>query len=77
MAQLAIALLMFGVVVTWLRCNRGALVNREYEREQAQAHTHTARQQRRDLIISDSEPWEDVGLPWQSNGHDTDIHRRR
>jgi hypothetical protein len=71
-----LALLMYGVVVIWLRCNRGALVNREYEREQAQIHTHTAQQQRRDLVMDDSEPWEDAGPPWQSNGHYTDMQRR-
>lgn len=76
-AQLVLALLMYGVVVIWLRYNRGALVNREYEREQAQMHTHTARQQRPELAISDDEPWEDAEPPWQNNQHDTDIHRKR
>src|SRR6266540_1646118 len=56
-AQLVLALLMYSVVAVWLRCNRGALVNKEYEREQAQVHTHTAKQQRRNLVMSDDEPW--------------------
>jgi hypothetical protein len=75
-AQLVLALLMYGVVVIWLWCNRGALVNKEYEREQAQVRTHTAKQQRRNLVMSDDEPWDNVGLPWQSNGHDTNMQRR-
>ena len=76
-AQLVLALLMYGVVVIWLRCNRGALVNKEYEREKAQERRRAARQQRRDRLMSDNEPWEDAWPPWQSNGHDTDMQRRR
>lgn len=76
-AQLVLALLIYGVVVIWLRCNRGALVNKEYEREQAQERRRAARQQRREPIMSDHEPWDDAELPWHSNGHDTDRHRRR
>ena len=30
-AQLVLALLMYGVVAVWLRCNRGALVNKAYD----------------------------------------------
>lgn len=75
--QLAIVLLMFGVALYWLRYNRGALVNEAYEREQAQVQTHTARQQQRELSMDDSEPWDDAELPWHSNGHDTDIRKKR
>jgi hypothetical protein len=75
-AEIALALLMYGVVVCWLRRNRGALVNEAYEREQAQEHTPTARQQRQEPVLSDDAPWDDVQLPWHRNGHDTDPQRR-
>lgn len=75
--QLAIVLLMFGVVIYWLRCNRGALVNEAYERAQAQGQTHTGRQPRQETVMDDSESWDDAELPWHSNGYDTDMHRRR
>lgn len=61
--QLAITLLMYGVVLYWLRRNRGALVYKEYEREQAQVRTHTARQRRRDLVMGDDEPWDEAESP--------------
>lgn len=75
--RLAITLLMYGVVLYWLRCNRGALVNKEYKREQAQERTHTARQWRRESVMSDDEPWDAAELPWQRKGHHTDTQRRR
>jgi len=74
--EIAIALLMYGVVVCWLRCNRGALVHQEYEREQQQECVAKARQPRQEPVMHD-EPWDDAWLPWQSDGHDTDIQRRR
>jgi hypothetical protein len=76
-AQLVLALLMYGVVVIWLWCNRGAIVNKEYEREQAQERRRAARQQRRERMMSDHEPWDDAWQSWQSDGHDTDTQRRR
>ncbi len=76
-AEIAIALLMYGLVVCWLRCNRGALVHAAYEREQKQARMYRVRQQRCEPAMSDHEPWDDAWLPWQSNAHNTDIQRRR
>src|SRR5712691_7014084 len=73
--QLVLALLAYGVFMLWLGCNRGALVNKEYECEQAQEYTQKARQLRRELIMGDHEPWDAAWLPWQSNGHNTDIQR--
>src|SRR2546428_6828722 len=58
--RLAMTLLMFGIIVYWLRRNRGALVNEAYEREQAQARRHTARQPRQVLAMDDDEPWDDA-----------------
>jgi len=72
-AEIAMALLMYGGVVCWLWYNRGALVHQEYERERAAK----ARQPRQEPIIYDDEPWDDSCLPWQSNEPDTDIHRRQ
>src|SRR6266545_758548 len=59
-AQLVLALLMYGVVMLWLGCNRGALVHKEYEREQAQERARTLRQQTRVPAMNDDEPWDDV-----------------
>jgi hypothetical protein len=75
--QLVLALLMYGVVVLWLWCNRGAFINKAYEREQAQERMRASRQQKREIMMSDSEPWDDAWPPWQSNGHDTDMQRRQ
>lgn len=61
--QLTIALCMYNVVVCWLRRNRGALVNEEYEREQAQERMHMARQSRREPARSDHDSWDNAGLP--------------
>ena len=76
-AQLVLALLMYGVVGLWLRCNRGAIVHKEYEREQAEERRRAARQQRRQRMLNDREPWDDTWQSWQSNGHDTDMQRRQ
>ena len=89
-AEIALALLMYSVVVCWLRYNRGALVHQEYECEQKRegrcapcAHTVApkraaqARQPRQEPVIHDDEPWDEAWLPWHSNGPDTDIYRRR
>ena len=76
-AEIALALLMYGVVVCWLRCKRGALVHEEYEREQKQERAYRVRRQRQEPAMSDHEPWDDAWLPWQRNRHDTDIQRRR
>ena len=59
-ARLAMMLLMFGIIVYWLRRNRGALINEVYEREQAQEWRRRARQQQRAFVRSDDEPWEDA-----------------
>jgi len=61
--QAVLALLMYGAVVIWLRYNRGALLNKEYEREQAQGRASMARQPRQEPIIHDDEPWDEVWLP--------------
>src|SRR5262245_50743729 len=74
--EIALALLMYGVVVWWLRRNRGALVHGEYEREQQQERTAKARQPSQEPSIHD-EPWDDAWLSWQSYEHDTDKQRRR
>lgn len=76
-AEMAIALLIYGLVICWLWYNRGALVNEEYKREQEQERAHKIRQQMRAPAMLDHESWDDVWLPWQSNGHDTDMQRRR
>ncbi len=76
-AEIALALLMYGLVICWLRCNRGALVHQEYEHEQQQERAYRVRQQRREPAISDHESWDDAWLSWQSDEHDTDIQRRR
>ena len=75
-AEIALALLMYGAVVCWLRYNRGALVHQEYEREQQQERAAKPRQPRQEPVVSDHEPWDEASLPWQSHAHDTDIHRR-
>ena len=58
--RLGMTLLLFGIIVYWLRRNRGALINEVYEREQAQEWRRRARQQQRALVRSDDEPWEDA-----------------
>ena len=42
-AQLVLALLMYGVVAIWLQCNRRALRNQSYERAQAQERRRATR----------------------------------
>ena len=74
--QLALTLLMYGVVVGWLRCNRGALVHEAYERAQQEGVEKTT-PPRRASAMSDHELWDAVGLPWQNHGHSIDIQRRR
>jgi hypothetical protein len=76
-AQIVLALLMYSVVAIWLRCNRRALLNQAHEREQTQERKRATGQQQRDRVMSDHEPWEDAWPPWQSNGHDTNMQRRR
>jgi hypothetical protein len=75
--QLVLALLAYGVFLLWLRCNRGALVNKEYEREQATEWRRQARQQQHALVRRDDEPWDNAWRPWQRNGHATDMQRRQ
>ena len=60
-AEIAITLCMYGVVVCWLRRNRGALVHQEYEREQKRASK--ARQLRPEPVIHADEPWDDALAP--------------
>jgi hypothetical protein len=77
-AQFLIALLMYGIFISWLWCSRGARLHEEYEREQVQEHRRRARQQRRELSRSTHKLWEDTWQPWQSsNGHNTDRQRRQ
>jgi len=76
-AQLVLALCMYGVVVLWRWCNRGARINKEYEREQSEVRRRVARQQRREPAMSTREPWDDARSPWQSNGHNTSMQRRQ
>jgi hypothetical protein len=76
-AQVVLTLLMYGVLMYWLRRNRGALVNEAYEREQAQARQHTTRQPQRECVMDDDEPWNDATLPWHSHGHDIHSYRRQ
>jgi len=75
-AQLVLALLMYGVVLIWLWYNRWALANGD-KREQQQERAHPGRQQRPEPPISTHEPWDNAWLPWQNNGHSTDRQRRR
>jgi hypothetical protein len=77
MVQLVLALLAYGVFRLWLRCHRGALVHKAYERERAQECARTLRQQVRVPAMHDDEPWDDAWPPWQSDGHYTDTQRRR
>jgi hypothetical protein len=76
-AQVVLTLLMYGVLIYWLRRNRGALINEAYEREQAQTQRHTTRQPERERVMDDEEPWDDATLPWHSYGHDINSNRRR
>jgi hypothetical protein len=73
---LAMTLLMFGIVIYWLRRNRGALINAAYERQQKEA-VYKLMQQKQESAISDDEPWDNAWRPWQRNGYDTDIQRRQ
>jgi hypothetical protein len=75
-AQLVLALLMYGVVVIWLWYHRWALAN-EDKREQQQERAYTGRQQRQEPAISIHEPWDDAWLSQQNNGHATNRQRRR
>ena len=74
--QLALTCLMYGVIVVWLRRNRGALINQAYEHERKE-RVYKIMQRRRELAMSDEEPWDDAWRPWQRNGHDTDMPRRQ
>jgi hypothetical protein len=75
-AQLMLVLLMYGLVMGWLRRNRGALINEAYEREQPQ-YTYEIQQQQLEPVMGSHEPWDDTWQPWQNPGHDMDIQRRR
>jgi hypothetical protein len=74
--RLAMTLLMFGIIVYWLRRNRGALINEAYEHERKE-RVYKSMQPRRESAMSDEEPWDDAWRPWQRNGHDTDMQRRQ
>jgi hypothetical protein len=54
-----ITLLMYGLVMGWLRHSRGALINETFTQEQAQARHDQHWPQQRALARSNSEPWED------------------
>jgi hypothetical protein len=75
-AQLGLALLVYGVVALWLQCNRRTLVDQTYERAQMQERRRAARQQQHDRVMSDHEPWDDAWPSWPNNEHDTDMQRR-
>src|SRR5262245_49684680 len=70
-AQLVLALLLYGVVMIWLWYTRGALAN-EDTRAQLQEYAYTGRPQRQKSAISTHEPWDNTWLPRQNNGHATD-----
>ena len=74
--RLAMTLLIFGIIVYWLRRNRGALINEAYEHERKE-RVYKIIQQRRESAMSDEEPWNSAWRPWQRNGHDTDMPRRQ
>jgi hypothetical protein len=76
-AQLVLALLIYGVVMIWLWCIRWALTNKADKRAQQQERVHMVRQQLQEPVISTHESWDDVLLPWQNNGDSTLIQRRR
>jgi hypothetical protein len=52
--RLAMTLLMFGIIVYWLRRNRGALINEAYEHERKE-RVYKSMQQRRESAMSDHE----------------------
>ena len=56
---LTITLLIFGVIVYWLRRNHGALINEAYEHERKE-RVYKSMQQRRESAMSAYEPWEDA-----------------
>ena len=74
--RLAMTLLIFGIIVYWLRRNRGALINEAYERERKE-RLYKSMQQRRASAMSDHECSDDAWRPWRRNGHDTDSQRRQ
>ena len=74
--RLAMTLLIFGIIVYWLRRNRGALINEAYERERKEP-LYKSMQQRRASAMSDHECSDDAWRPWRRNGHDTDSQRRQ
>ncbi|HEY7491365.1 MAG TPA: hypothetical protein VIH59_09690 [Candidatus Tectomicrobia bacterium] len=75
-AQLVLALLMYGVVVLWLWGIRWALARKERKRGQKQVRAYSVGQQQQESV-STQEPWDDVWFPWKHNGPSTDRHRRR
>jgi hypothetical protein len=60
--RLAMTLLMFGILLVWLRRNCGALINEAYEREQ-QEGVYKCMHQRRESAMSDDAPWDDAWRP--------------
>ena len=66
--QLVLVLLIYGLVVCWFCCNRGALILQEHEREKVQERKRRAKQHGRLFTKSDYAPWDDARLPWQRNG---------
>src|SRR5262249_39917663 len=59
---LAMTLLMFGIIVYWLRRNCGALINEAYEHERKE-RVYKSIQQRRESAMSDEEPWNNAWHP--------------
>jgi hypothetical protein len=76
-AQLMLALLMYGVVVLLLWGIRWVFTREEQQHRQHQERMHMVRQQQQELTLHTQEPRDDVWRPWQTNGDSTHPHRRR
>ena len=76
-AQLVLALLMYGVVVIWLWCIRWGLVREEKAREQHQAWAPQGRHQSQEPAMRTNELSDANWRPWQHNGQVPDRQRRR
>jgi hypothetical protein len=74
--RLAMTLLMCGIIMYWLRRNRGALVYETYECELKEG-VYKSMQQRRESAMNDQECWDDAWQPWQRHGYETDRQRRQ
>ena len=77
MAQVVLALLIYGVAWLWLWGIRLARAHRAHQRVQQQERVHMVRQQLQESVMSIPESWDDAIPPWQNNGDSTHIQRRR